>query len=67
MGGGGGGSSYGAGDSVNIVSNAVLTQASYHTGANQGGIYGSGSYGNGTTWGSASAGQQGRVVIRYLI
>jgi len=63
MGGGGGGSSYASGS----VTNATLTQASYQTGANQGGIYGSGSYGNGTSWGSGQAGQQGRVVIRYLI
>jgi len=62
MGGGGGGSSYASG----LVSGASLTQASYQTGANQGGTYGSGSYGNGGQSNTA-AGQQGRVVIRYLI
>ena len=63
MGGGGGGSSYASG----LVSGASLTQASYQTVANQGGIYGSGSYGNGQSSSPSQAGQQGRVVIRYLI
>ena len=63
MGGGGGGSSYSSG----AVTGATLTQASYQTPGNTGGTYYNGSYGNGATSGQASAGQQGQVVIRYLI
>jgi hypothetical protein len=60
MGGGGGGSSYASG----IVANASLQQASYQTPPS--GTYYNGSYGNGST-NVSSAGQQGQVVIRYLI
>jgi hypothetical protein len=61
MGGGGGGSSYAA----PTVSSASLQQASYQSPPQ--GTYYNGSYGNGATGGSAQSGQQGQVIIRYLI